>query len=406
MGTERPLSFLQARAQILQGVATLAPERVPLAEGAGRVLAEDLRADEPQPRFDYSAMDGYAVCAADLAANGPWRLPVMKGESRAGASPEPLERGAACRIFTGAPVPVGADTVVMQENVERRGEEISLETRPSPGQHIRLAGEDLAIGQIALERATRLSAGAVALAAMLDRSELVVTRRPRVTILCTGEELRAPGSARGGAMIPESNAVALQALARRAAAEVRVAPLAGDDPEETFLAVQSALEGADVVLTVGGVSVGDHDVVRPALERASVTLDFWRVAVKPGKPLAVGRRGQAYVLGLPGNPASALVTFVLFGMPLLRALQGDARPLATPLRASLAKGRKRQADRLELVRATLRREGDSTLATPHDNQASGAVTSLALSDGLAFIEPGQGLIEAGTPVDFLRWDDA
>jgi molybdopterin molybdotransferase len=405
MGTDRLLSFVQARGRILDGVVTLASERVPLAEGAGRVLAEDLRAQEPMPRFDYSAMDGYAVSAADLPANGPWCLRVA-GESRAGQSPQPLERGAACRIFTGAPVPEGADTVVMQENAERRGDEVSLQTRPTPGQHIRRAGEDLAKGQIALARSTRLSAGALALAAMLDRSELVVARRPRVTILCTGEELRTPGSTGPAATIPESNAVALRALARRAAAEVRLAPLAGDDPDVTFEAVERALEGADVVLTVGGVSVGDHDVVRPALERAGVTLDFWRVAVKPGKPLAVGRRGQAFVLGLPGNPASALVTFVLFGMPLLRALQGDARPMAAPLRVALSKTRKRQAERLELVRATLRREGDSTLATPHDNQAAGAATSLALSDGLAFVEPGQGVIEAGTLVDFVRWDDA
>jgi molybdopterin molybdotransferase len=405
MGTDHLLSFVQARARILDGVATVTSERVPIAEGAGRVLAEDLRAREPMPRFDYSAMDGYALCAADLAASGPWRVQV-RGESRAGQSPQPLERDAACRIFTGAPVPVGADTVVMQENAERRDDEVRLETRPTPGQHIRRAGEDLAVGQVALERSTRLSAGALALSAMLDRSELVVARRPRVTILCTGDELRTPGSAGAAATIPESNAVALQALARRAAAQVRLAPLTGDDPEATFAAVEGAMEDADVVLTVGGVSVGDHDVVRPALERAGVTLDFWRVAVKPGKPLAVGRRGQAYVLGLPGNPASALVTFVLFGMPLLRALQADARPLAVPLRVALSKARKRQAERLELVRATLRREGDSTVAIAHDNQASGAATSLALSDGLAFIEPGQGHIEAGTLVDFVRWDDA
>src|SRR5262249_26768794 len=156
--------------------------------------------------------------------------------------------------------------------------------------------------------------------------------------------------------------------------------------------------GTDVLVTVGGVSVGDHDVVRQALERAGVALDFWRVAIKPGKPLAVGRRGNETVLGLPGNPASALVTFALFGMPLLRALQGDARPLPTVLRGVLAKARKRPVDRLELVRATFARDGDRLMVMAHDNQSSGAATSLAASDGLAFIEPGAldaGALDAG-----------
>jgi molybdopterin molybdotransferase len=295
----------------------------------------------------------------------------------------------------------------MQEHVQRTADAIVLEKRPAPGQNIRLAGEDIETGAVAVRRGSRASAGALALAAMLDATEVVVARRPRVTILSTGEELRAPGAVASTATsIPESNGVALQALARGAAADVRLAPIAKDDPEETLRAIEQALEGADVLVTVGGVSVGDHDVVRPALERAGVTIDFWRVAIKPGKPLAVGKRGASHVLGLPGNPASALVTFALFGMPLLRALQGDARPHAPVLVASLSRGRKRSPDRLELLRATLHRAGDSLLATPHDNQASGAATSLALSDGLAFIPPGGSPIEAGARVDFIRWDDA
>lgn len=185
---------------------------------------------------------------------------------------------------------------------------------------------------------------------------------------------------------------------------MRLAPTTGDDPGETFVAIEHALQGTDVLVTVGGVSVGDHDVVRPALERAGVRLHFWRVAMKPGKPLAVGRRGHAYVLGLPGNPASALVTFALFGVSLLRALQGDVRPRPTSLRAVLAERRKRQMDRLDLVRASLRREGEALVVTAHDNQASGAATSLASSDGIAFVEPGEGFVEAGTAVDFVQWD--
>ena len=404
MGTEGMLTFDEARGRILEGVVPLAPERVPLAEAAERVLAEDVRATEALPRFDHSAMDGYALSTKDLSKDGPWRLPV-RGVSSAGRAPQPLAPKTARRIFTGAAVPAGANSVVMQEHVALQGDEILLGSMPREGQHIRRAGEDMAAGDVAIRRATRLTPGALALAAMLDRVELLVARRPRVTILCTGEELRAPGSERRPASIPESNGLALRALARRAGADAHLAPITADGPDETLVAVERSLRGTDVLLTVGGVSVGDHDVVRPALERAGVKLDFWRVAVKPGKPLAVGRRGDAYVLGLPGNPASALVTFALFGMPLLRALQGDAHPVGPSWRAALAKARKRSADRLELVRGTLHREGEALVVAAHDNQASGAATSLAASDGLAFVEPGEGIIDAGTAVEFVRWDD-
>ena len=397
------LSFHEALLRLLDAAVPLASERVPLAEAAGRVLAEEVRAEVPLPRFDHSSMDGYAVSAKDLLPSGPWRLRV-DGESRAGRARGALKPRTACRIFTGAAVPDGADAVVMQENASRNGDEILLEARPVAGQHVRRAGEDVAVGAVAMPKGARVSPGALALAAMLDRTELVVARRPRVTILCTGEELRSAGAAGAATSIPESNGVALQALARGAAAEVRLAPTTGDDLDETFVAIEHALQGADVLVTVGGVSVGDHDVVRPALERAGVRLDFWRVAMKPGKPLAVGRRGHAHVLGLPGNPASALVTFALFGMPLLRALQGDTRPRPTPLRAVLAEGRKRQAERLELVRASLRRGGEALIVSAHDNQASGAATSLAASDGIAFVEPGQGFVDAGTAVDFVPWE--
>ncbi len=208
------------------------------------------------------------------------------------------------------------------------------------------------------------------------------------------------------ATIPESNSGAIAALARQAGADVRVAPIVRDDPAAVDRALGDALDGADVVVTVGGVSVGDYDVVRPALERAGVVLDYWRVAVKPGKPLAFGRRGDARVLGLPGNPASAIVTFVLFGMPLLRALHGDARPVGALLPARLGASRKRPADRLELVRCALSVEGAVLVARAHDNQSSGAATSLASSDGIAFVPAGSAPIEAGAVVDFLRWADA
>lgn len=398
------LSFDEARAKILADVPRMDEEAVPLARVVGRVLARDLVAESPLPAFDHSAMDGYAVATEDFRGDGPWTLPV-RGESAAGSVAEALAAGAACRIFTGAPLPSRADAVVMQEHVRRDGDTITVDARPRGMQHVRRAGEDMAVGARAIAAGTRIGAGHVALAAMLDRAELAVTRRPIVTIVCTGDELRAPGSPARAGSIPESNSLALAALAEQAGATVRVAPPARDDADATVEAIVAALAGADLLLTVGGVSVGDHDLVRPALERAGVTLDFWRVAIKPGKPLAVGRAAHARVLGLPGNPASALVTFAMFGVPLLRAMQGDARPVAATFAAHLERDQKRSPDRLELARATIDTTGDTAIVRTHGNQSSGATTSLAESDALAFVPPGSTPLPAGTSVRVVRWRD-
>jgi molybdopterin molybdotransferase len=405
MDTEDLLAFDAARSRLLADVRRTGPERVAVADAAGRVLSEDLVAHDPLPRFDHSAMDGYAVATGDLEGDGPFALD-LAGESIAGKEAPWLARGAACRIFTGAAVPERADAVIMQEHVTREGDVVRFAARPKTGQHVRRAGEDLARDAVAIPARTRLTAGGLALAAMLGRSELAVSRRPVVTIVCTGDELRSPGDAPRPASIPESNSAPLAALARQAGAVVRVAPITRDDPRATLRAIEQALDGTDVLLTVGGVSVGDHDVVRPALEKAGVTLDFWRVAIKPGKPIAFGRSAGASVLGLPGNPASAIVTFALFGMPLLRAMQGDARPVPLPLRPRLSASRKRSPDRLELCRAMLQLDNGTLTARVHHNQASGSATSLASSDGLAFLPAGEGAIEAGAFVDFLRWSDA
>jgi molybdopterin molybdotransferase len=398
------LSFDEALDRLLARAVRLPGERVSLHEAAGRVLASDLLAGSPLPGFDHSAMDGYAVAVRDFAGEGPWTFPVA-GESSAGRAAPAMAPSTACRIFTGAPLPVNADAVVMQENAVREGLEIRVTDRPRAGQHIRRRGEDLTVGAVALTTGQRLSAGAIALAAMLDRAELVVARRPRVTILCTGDELRAPGDAYRPASVAESNSAPLATLARQAGATARIAPIAGDEPEQTLRAIEEALAGTDVLLTVGGVSVGDRDVVRPALEKAGVTLDFWKVAIKPGKPIAVGTRGDTFVLGLPGNPASAIVTFALFGAPLVRALQGDARPRPLALPVRLGRARARSPDRLEFVRSWLRVESGALAAVAHDNQASGATTSLASSDGLAVVPPGDTAIPAGASIDFLRWVD-
>ena len=398
------LTLDEARDKLLDGVRRVGTERVALRDAAGLVLASELVARTPLPPFDNSAMDGYALALRDLVGEAPWTLRV-EGESAAGRPPAPLSRAAACRIFTGAAIPAGADAVVMQEHVERIGEAITIAARPVAGAHIRCAGEDMRASETALRAGVRLGAGQLALAAMLDRAEIVVARRPIVVIVCTGDELRGPGDAGASASIPESNSAALAALAAQAGAIVRVAPIVQDDARATEVALLDALRTTDLVLTVGGVSVGDHDVVRPALERAGVILDFWKVAIKPGKPLAVGRSATSHVLGLPGNPASAMVTFALFGLPLLRAMQGDARVLPMALPARLTANVARTPDRLAFIRVALDIEGGELVARPLSNQSSGAATSLASSDGIASIPMGSGAMRAGERAFVFRWSD-
>ncbi len=403
------LTFEEARSRILAGATRLPQEPVPLDGAAGRVLAERIVATQPLPPFDHSAMDGYAVRLADLIGDGPFELRVGPDESRAGRAAPALGSRQACRIFTGAALPRGADAVVMQEDVGRDGDRIAFAARPKPGAHVRAAGEDLRPGQEALAEGTRLLAGHLSLAASLDRAEILVARRPVVAIVCTGDELRAPGAPGRPGSIPESNGVALAALCRQVGAEPRVLPSIGDDLDATVAALDRALGGADLLLTVGGVSVGDHDLVRPALERMGVTLDFYKVAIKPGKPLVFGRRQgsgpMARVLGLPGNPASAMTTFMLFAAPLLRALQGDALPVPLLVPARLKTPLRHKPGRLEFVRATLERDGRALLAVPLANQASGATTTTGWATALALVPLEAEDVPAGAALDVLRFGD-
>jgi molybdopterin molybdotransferase len=368
----------------------------------GRVLAEDVASPVDLPPFDHSAMDGYAVALASFGGDGPWSLPV-RGESRTGDGLDgALDAGAARRIFTGAPIPLGADAVVMQERVTREADRATFDARPKPGANIRLRGEDLARGATAVPRGTRLRAAHLGMAAMCDRAWLEVARRPHVTILATGDELRAPGGGGAPGTIPESNGVALKAMAQGAGAVARIAPTASDERQATEDAVAAALEGTDVLVTVGGVSVGDHDWVRPALEACGCTLDFWKVAIKPGKPIALGRRGRTLVVGLPGNPSSAMITFALFGLPLIRALQGDRAPVAPRRPARAGADIVREAGRTEFLRAALLRDvSGETWATPLGNQASGAGTSLAAAEALLVIPAEATRVARGELCDVL-----
>lgn len=398
--TEQMLDFELARQRILERARPLGTELVAVTDADGRVLSEDLVSNVDLPPFDYSAMDGYAVSSADFVGAGPWELPVSS-EQRAGAALQQLTPGSAARIFTGGALLDGADCVIMQEDSLPKGERVGFLVAPTPGAHVRRRGEDLACGAIALQRGTRFNAFKLGLAAALDRAQVRVARRPRVALLCTGDELRAAGSAPRPGSIPDSNGPSLAALARRGGAEVICLPRISDQLNQTRAALQAALSQHDVVLTVGGVSVGDHDVVKQALEAEGVTLDFWKVKIRPGKPLAFGRRGDTLVLGLPGNPVSAQLTLGLFGLPLLRALQGDSKPSPEPIRVRLASALAQKPGRLGFYRASL--TGD--VAHVHKNQASGAPTSMAHADALVMIPAESTGLPAGAEAQALRLED-
>lgn len=390
------LTLDEARARILAGASRLGVERVPLLACQGRVLAESISAAAPIPPFDYSAMDGYAVASTVFTGDGPWTLPVA-GESRTGATPPELAPGSACRIFTGAALPAGADAVVMQEDVERVADTARFGAAPKAWDHVRRCGEDLALGALALESGVRLGPGSVSLIASLDRAEVVVAKRPRVGILCTGDELRPPGSPPRPGSIPESNGFALALMVGLVGGEPHVFPCARDEPKETEAAVREAIACSDLLLTVGGVSVGDHDLVRPALEAAGAKLDFWRVKLRPGKPLASGSAGPTRVLGLPGNPVSAQVTFALFGAPLVRMLQGDRNPVAATRRMRLGAEIRQTPGRTSMIRAVC----EQGIATPLTNQASGAPTSMAWANGLIRVPEESTGFAQGSDVDVL-----
>jgi molybdopterin molybdotransferase len=398
------LVFEAALERVLAEMPLLAVERVNLTHAHGRVLRETLRAIGPLPPFDYSAMDGYAVASAELTGSGPWTLPV-RGESRAGSQPSKFVAGCACRIYTGAPVPPGADAVVMQEQVETQTDgqntHARLSTRPAPGQNVRRRGEDLPAGEVALETGTRLGPHQLALCAAVDRSQILVARKPTVTIIPTGDELRRPGSTPKAASVPECNGISIAAMADWAGAVSRVREPVPDRSDPLVRALSEALLDSDLVVTIGGVSVGDHDLVRPALEELGVTLDFYKVKIKPGKPLVFGGTGQRKILGLPGNPASAQLTFRLFGIPALRVMQGEKNPQPRFQSMRLGAAIRQTPGRQGFYCASVRDQSAFVFA----NQSSGAITSLAWADALVVVPAESEGYEAGETVQVLMLGD-
>ena len=406
------LPLVEALQQLLASATLPLPaEQVPVGDADGRVLAQDVVSALHVPPQDNSAMDGYALRCGDVVQLGT-TLPVSQ-RIAAGASGQPLQTGTVARIFTGAPVPPGADAVVMQEDCTALPPSnsasdaldtprVQVNTQPTPGQNIRRAGEDVALGDVVLSKGQRLGPAELGLAASIGMAELTVTRRPRVALFSTGDELVMPGTVAPQDMPPgaiyNSNRYFLSALLRRMGCIVTDMGIVPDQRDATVQALRDAAQSHDVILTSGGVSVGEEDHIKPAVQTLG-TLDLWQIAIKPGKPFAYGRVGNAHFLGLPGNPVSSFVTFLVLVRPFLLQLQG-MRDVAMKTVAARADFTWARADkRQEFLRVRRNAEGGLEL---FPNQSSGVLTSAVWGEGLLDNPPGT-TIAPGDTVQFVSF---
>jgi molybdopterin molybdotransferase len=365
-------------------------EILPLEQASGRVLAGPVSSGIDVPSFDNSAMDGYAVRAADAGADSLLRV---SGRIAAGDVPGSLEPGTAMRIFTGAPLPNGADSVVMQENSVINEGNVRILDAPRIGENVRRAGEDIRSGALLIESGVRLRPAALGVAASVGSAELSVYRRPKVAIFFTGDELVAPGQPLAPGKIYNSNRYLLLSLLPRLGCELLDLGMVADRLSDTEEVLRRAAAQADVVITSGGVSVGEEDHVRHAVTRVG-RLDLWKIAVKPGKPFAFGRVGEADFLGLPGNPVSAFVTFCLFVRPFLLKRAGVADPHSRPLMVRAGFERAKAEKRREFLRVRLDTGEDGLpRVRAHPHQGSGVLTSVLWADGLADVAAGRVLHE-------------
>ncbi|MCH2185821.1 molybdopterin molybdotransferase MoeA, partial [Myxococcota bacterium] len=375
---KRDLSVKEASDWIQGATPRLPPATVNLFDGLGQVLAEGVASPRDLPPADCSAMDGFAVRTSNLAAARPEEpvgLPLVFEVAAGGAAPRPLADGEAARIFTGAPVPPAADAVVRQEDTRLEGDRVWFSAPVSRGDHIRDAGEDMRRGEEVLRAGTRIGASEIGVLASLGRSMVAVHRRPRVAILSGGDELvEVDGDATGNRIV-SSNSYSLFARCRELGAEPVYLGISKDDPQSVEDQFRAAL-GADCIVSSAGVSVGDHDHVRPVLQKLGCELDFWGVKMKPGYPLAFGRfAGGGLVFGLPGNPVSAFVTFEEFVRPSLLKMLGAEQCFLPTLRARLGERLTKKAGRLPVVRVRGGGAGPGWGATPTGNQSSGGVRS-------------------------------
>lgn len=392
-----------ALAAVLAGAEPLAEEAVALEDAFHRVLARDVAARRTQPPQAMSAMDGYALRAAD-AAKVDSRLTVI-GEVAAGRPfAGSVGAGEAVRIFTGGVVPDGADAVVIQEDTVAEGNRVTIKEAAIPGRHIRPAGVDFSEGDVLLRHGIRLTDRDLALAAGMNHPHLPVRRRPKVAILATGDELVMPGATPGPGQIVYSNGYALHALARQEGAETIDLGVAADTLAATAAGIRRAREsGADILITTGGASVGDHDLVQQALTAEGISMAFWKIAMRPGKPMMHGRLGAMRVIGLPGNPVSSYVCGFLFMVPLIRALSGRTMIHHRRERAVLGRDVSANDVREDYLRARLELRDDGTLvAIPVDHQDSSLLANLAAAQALLVRASFAPKASAGSPCEVLR----
>jgi molybdopterin molybdotransferase len=397
------LSVAEALARVTQGLEPLVSERVKLEQARGRVLAEDIAAHLTQPPFDASAMDGYAVRAADVAT-----LPAtlrLVGEALAGRGFDgEVKQGEAVRIFTGAPVPKGADTVAIQENTEVAPSVVTVNDA-APRRHIRPRGQDFTKGEVLLRAGTRLGPRELMLAAAMNHAELPVRRKPKVAILATGDEVVPPGTALDQDQIVSSVPAGLAALIEAQGGEPMSLGIA-QDSAESIVTLASTGKGADILVTVGGASVGERDLVSAALRSEGMELAFWKIAMRPGKPLLYGRLGNQRVLGVPGNPVAALICGLVFLVPMLHRLLGLREGARGPQEAVLGQALEANGPREHYMRAasTWRPNGER-LVTPLAAQDSALMADFARADCLIVRTPDAPALAAGERVTIIQLDD-
>ena len=398
MSVDEAVSIIAARVTAVQDIET-----VSLTAADGRILAKEISAPLPLPPFTNSAVDGYAVRSGDLAQVEEQAFPVA-GRVQAGASAQgPVEPGHAVRIFTGAPMPQGADTVFMQEDVRLDQGRVVLPVGLKPGANVRMAGEDIAAGHSALAAGQRLRPQDVALAAAFGLTHVEVRRRIRVAVFSTGNELVSPGALRGAAQLFDSNRFMLMAMLVRLGCEVSDLGILRDDRVSLASALKSVAGTLDLILTTGGVSTGDEDHVKAAVESVG-TLVLWRMAIKPGRPVAMGIIGGTPFIGLPGNPVASFVTFVHVVRPTVLALAGATQQHLIPMPVRAAFTYKKKIARREYVRVNLRRDENGVLeAVKFPREGAGLLSSLVDTDGLVELGEEITLVEPGQTVGFLGY---
>ena len=392
----------EARARVMAAFSALPAEQVSVADALGRVLAEDVRARVTQPPAAISAMDGYAVRAADVAAP-PTTLTVIGEAPAGGACDKTVGAGQAVRIFTGGPLPDGADAIVIQEDTEAGDGVVTVKVAVAEGNYIRPAGLDFTAGDVGLTAGRRITARDVGLAAAMNVPWLAVHRRPRVALLATGDEIVRPGDPIGPNQIVSSNTLALAALVKEAGGDATDLGIARDN-EDSLRRMAAGAERADVLVTSGGASVGDHDLVQEVLGKEGLELDFWRIAMRPGKPLLFGRIRGTPLIGVPGNPVSSLVCGLLFLKSAIDVMLGLAATETPAETALLGRDLGANDQRQDYLRARLERRDDGELvATPFEKQDSSMLSSLVAAGCLVVRAPHAPPAEAGARVEIVRF---